>query len=117
MVVALCTGVREREFATADIFGSPFFVALDVGTAGASFGAFLGVLSFKGDPRSAFEGVCFSGLLRFDGVCFTGLAPRDVVPFRSLPVLVGLGDLRVGVMAPESAFFGVTLLIGSSHEK
>jgi hypothetical protein len=117
MVVALWIGVREREFAIADIFGSPFFVALGAGTAGASFSASPGILPFTGNPRSTFESVCLSGLLRFDGVCFTGLAPRDVVSFLALPVFVGLGVLLIGVMVPESAFFGVTLLIGSSHEK
>jgi hypothetical protein len=117
MVVAFCTGVRDRELAVTDFFGSPFFVALDAGTTEASLAAFFGIGSFTGEVRSAFETVGFSGLLRFEGVCLAGLEPRDIVFFLALPVFVGLGVLLVGVMASASNFLGVILLIGNSHEK
>jgi hypothetical protein len=119
VIVAACAGVRDRELAVTDFFGSPFFVALDAGTTEASLAAFFGVRSFMGEMRSAFEMVGLSGLLRLDGLCFVGLEPHDVVSFLALPVFVGLGVILVlvGVIAPASTFFGVTLLIGSSHEK
>jgi hypothetical protein len=117
IIVASCTGVRDRELAGTDFFGTPFFVALDAGTTEASLAAFFGTLSFTGEVWSAFEVVGFSGLLRVDGFCLTGLGPRDVVSFLTLPVFLGLGVLLVGVIPPASNFFGVILLIGNSHEK
>jgi hypothetical protein len=72
-----------------------------------------GVPAFlKGEPSAAFTGVCFPGLF-FDEFTQSGMAS----------ILTGIGVFVVGVpstffgVPPAVVFFGVTLLIGSSHTK
>jgi hypothetical protein len=116
-VANFCEGVSKRCF-VGECFWD-IVSLLGVGVALANVGImFCGAVpvSRSGERRGVLVGVCLTGLGLLDMACLAVASRRNGVPF--VPSLVGLGVLLLCVLPPGVPFFfGVTLLMGNSHEK
>lgn len=107
-VKVFLNGVPKKTSAGVGCFDLPLIADLGVSfTEDTSFCAVGVPICFKGEAGRAFDGVRLVGLARLDGTSSL-----------SLISFVGLGVLVRGVIVRDvPVLFGVTLLIGSSHEK